>query len=179
MQSWGDIEKRFRGLEEPLRGLRLDYQWGNAGEHWNLTGVQRDEAYRECLLLSGIAGKLMERSLDAEADPGLWLLREQDPTHRWFRAVMELSGQFEPRHTAYGMAEHGNRAETIFTGSMSNYVVNSANLCLWLEAEYPVQSRRVLWERLYEDHGRALLNGTILIIVSAIGSLALSQCSGS
>lgn len=82
MHSWADIENRFRALEEPLRGLRLDFQWGDAGKHWNLTGVQREEGYRECLLLSGVAGKLLEHSLMAERDPGRWLLQEQNQTHR-------------------------------------------------------------------------------------------------
>lgn len=179
MNSWADIEKRFRALEEPLRGLRLDFQWGDAGEHWNLTGVQRDEAYRECLLLSGVAGKLLEHSLTGEKDPGRWLLQVRDPTYRWFRAVKELSGRFESHLPAYGVDEDGNRVETIYTGTMPNYIINSANLCLWLEAEYPVQDRRSFWERVYEDHGRTLINGTVLIIVSAIVSLAISQCSGS
>lgn len=174
MHSWAEIEQRFRALEEPLRGLRLDFQWGDAGEHWNLTGVQRGEVYRECLLLSGVAGKLLEHSLHAEEGPGEWLLRERDPTHRWFLAVKELSGQFETRLPAYGVDEEGNRVETIYMGSMPNYVANSANLCLWLETEYPVKDLRGFWERLYEDHGRALVNSTILIIISAIVSLAIS-----
>lgn len=179
MDSWTDIEKRFRALEEALRGLRLGFQWGDAGEHWDLTGVARDEAYRECLLLSGVAGKMLEHSLTPEKDPGRWLLQEQDLTYRWFQAVKELSGRFESRPPAYGVDEDGNRVEAIYTGWVSNYIANSANLCLWLEAEYPIQDRRGFWERLYQDHGRTLINGTILIIVSAIVSLAISQCPGS
>jgi len=179
MHSWAEIEQRFRALEQSLRGLRLDFQSGDAGEYWNLTGVQRGEAYRECLLLSGVAGKLLGHCLNTEEAPGQRLLREGDSTKRWFLAVKELSGQFKAGLPVHGVDENGNRVETIYTGSMPHYVANSANLCLWLEAEHPVKDSRSFWDRLYEDHGRALLNGTILIIVSAIVAFVINQCSGS
>ena len=47
MNSWIDIENRFRNIAESLKYLILDYQWGAAGEHWGLSGMRKNTVVKQ------------------------------------------------------------------------------------------------------------------------------------
>ena len=44
----------------------------------------------------------------------------------------------------------------------------SANLCLWLETNYPVKDTRSIWSKLYETHGREIVIGVIVAVTSTL-----------
>lgn len=144
MKSWLDIEQRFRKLVDPLQYLRLDAQWGAAGEHWRLAGMQRNSRVKEFETLTSIAGNALAETLDQESELGRILLAEQNPRIRWYRALKATSGEFQQRLPSEQLNEHGDFAGHIFFGSIANVVEVSANFCLTMHVEHPLMNNETM-----------------------------------
>jgi hypothetical protein len=86
--------------------------------------------------------------------------------------VKELSGEFRAELPATELDSDGNPIGQIYTGTVSNFVAVSANLCLSLEAEYPIRDDRPFWHILYDDYGKQIVIGTILAVIAAIIGLS-------
>ena len=168
MNSWLDLEERFRRLSEPLSYLRLDVQWGSSGEFWNVTGMSRNTVVRQFEALSGIAGRFLDRALKYEQEPGRTLLQEKDMERRWYRALKDLSGEFKSELPATESDGKGTILGHIYYGSVPHIAEVSANLCLELHSKFPVRDERTFWQRLYDDYGRELVIGAILALITAI-----------
>ena len=168
MNTWLDLEERFKQIQEPLRHYRLDIQWGIEGEYFRLTGGSQNPNTRKFEVLAGVAGRMIERSLSEKAEPGASLLKEQNPQLRWYRALKDLSGEFQHDHPAQSMDEQGNFRGHILFGSLHSVAEASANLCLRMHAEYPLRDDRSFWARLYDDYGREIVIGSIVAVVTAI-----------
>ena len=70
MDSWLDIEQRFRLLAPELKHHRLDAQWGAAGEYWRIAGSGSTSATEQFEILSSLAGQLLRRVLKGESELG-------------------------------------------------------------------------------------------------------------
>ena len=64
--------------------------------------------------------------------------KEREAKHVWYRALKELTNDFEFGSYGTQHREDGSYAGTIYWGSISNVVEVSANLCLSLHARYPL-----------------------------------------
>lgn len=167
MRTWIEAEERFRGLGDPLRFLRLDIQWGSAGEHWHVTGMPRTNDVVQFELLAAVCGRLLESSLDKTDELGAEILAEKDARTRWYRALKELAG-YEANFLAYEADERGNRTGAIHSACIPKVVEVSANLCLLLHVEYPVKDQRKLYEKIYDDYGKEIVIGSILALITTI-----------
>ncbi|MGD2091655.1 MAG: hypothetical protein PVH61_36110 [Candidatus Aminicenantes bacterium] len=139
MNSWIDIEKRFRDIAESLKNLRLDYQWGAGGEYWHLylIGMRKNPVVSQFEELATIAGNLLNKTFDEKTELGEYLLSERDSKTRWYKALKEHSGEFEiDRNIPY------LKGEPIFKGSVNSVAEVSANLCLKLHANQPIKEDR-------------------------------------
>ena len=168
MRTWLDIEQRFRDIVTPLQQMRLDHTWGAAGETWRLAGMSSTSLSRQYETLATIAGKALKRSLSPDSKEEQIILKEKDPKAMWYRALKELSGEFNIGFYAEQHSESGDSSGLIFTGSVDNIVEASANLCLMLETSHPIKDDRTRWQILYDDYGREIVIGTILAIIAAI-----------
>jgi hypothetical protein len=171
MQSWLDLESRFKELREPLRHVRLDIQWGCEGEYFRLAGGSSSPITRQFETLAGVAGRFMERSLQKDTELGMALLAEPNPNIRWYRALKELSGEFQPDFPGEVRDEAGNFMGHIFCGHLHAVAEASANLCLRMYAEFPLREDRSFWRRLYDDYGKEIVIGTFIAITTAIVSI--------
>jgi len=140
MRSWTDLEAAFRAL--PTGGFepRLDHHSGAAGEHWRLAAGSPGATTR-FEALARIAGtKLL--SLPAASD---WpnIVAEQEPVHRWYLALRQLSSSY--RVDGYGIqkGEQGQDAGVIWLGRIDRVFEASAVLCLKLESLTAIPRRRV------------------------------------
>lgn len=168
MNSWLDLEDRFRQLCGPLLRLRLDIQSGSSGEYWNVTGMQRTADVQQFETLAGVAGRMLELSFTDKEEPEKTLLKEKNPRIRWYRTLKELSGEFQPELPATELDTDGNATGHLYIGSLHNVVATSANLCLTLHVDHPVQDERTFLQRLYDDYGREIVIGVILALITAI-----------
>jgi hypothetical protein len=178
MQSWLDLEARFKELREPLRHTRLAIQWGSQGEYFNLSGGSASPITRQFETLAGVAGRFLERSLKHDSEPGSVLLKEQDPRLRWYRALKDLSGEFQTDYPAQALDEKGNFVGHIFYGSLHGVAEASANLCLRMYAEFPLRDDRSFWVRLYDDYGKEIVIGTMVALTGAIVTLIIGVFFG-
>ncbi len=174
MKSWIDLETRFNALVELLGPLRMDAQWGSAGEHWHITGMQSNHYVKEFKALASIAGQLLEQSLTPESALGKVLLAENNPEIRWYRAIKEFSGDFRTELPGKEIGENGEILGYIHFGSTSGVVKSSANFCLWLQGNFPVKDSRSWPERIYDDYGKQIVVGTILAVITAILGWAIA-----
>ena len=130
--------------------------------------MQRIHEVAEFELLAGVCGRLLEQCLDQSSSLGNYLLSESNPRIRWYKALKELGGAMETRFPAYELDDTGNRTGTIYSGSIAKVVEVSANLCLLMHAEYPIQDRRHFFAKLYADYGKEIVIGGILAVITAI-----------
>ena len=168
MKSWLELEERFREIKEPLKYLRLDIQWGSAGEHWSITGMPHSHESSQFELLAGVCGRLLEECFDHKSPPGKLLLSEPNTKIRWYKALKELSRSTETTLPVYELDEAGNRTGTIYCGSIGRVVDVSANLCLLMHAEHPIQDRRNFFSKLYANYGKEIVIGSIIAVITAI-----------
>jgi hypothetical protein len=139
METWLDIEQRFRTLAEPLRFLRLDVQWGGStGEGWHLAGMGRTSVVAEFEALSAIAGDALVKAFAGSPQKPDWL-SDPESDKRWFRALKEQSRAFEFGHVVWEADEDGKKTGTIFGGSINNVVEASANFCLTMHRQFPLR----------------------------------------
>lgn len=170
MNSWLEFEVRFRELIKPLSFLRLSIQTGSSGEYWSLTGMGRSQELIQFELLIEACCRYLEQCLDGKTPLGQFILSESDPKIRWYKTLKELSGQFKLQFPAYEKDDGGNHIGTILMGDITQVVEASANLCLKLHVEYPIQNKRNIFKSIYNDYGKEILIGIILIILSLIAT---------
>lgn len=139
MKDWLEIEARFRRLAEPLQQMRLDFQWGAAGEYWRLAGVRGSPITNEFEAIATIAGRHLESVLPKQDDVFERINGESSKLHKWYRAVKELTEDFEFGPYGTQADENGNSKGNIYTGSIPRPVLTSANLCLYLHENYPIE----------------------------------------
>jgi len=132
VRTWKELCTAFRELEGGRADARLDYQWGAAGEHWRIAATTSRSYVQQFEALARIAGsKILEvPALGFEHD----IVEERDPTTRWYRALVRLSGRFEDRPFGRQLDDEGKPAGNIFSGTISALSEVAANLCLMAEA---------------------------------------------
>lgn len=95
IQTWLDLEERFRRLIPDLKYTRLDEQTGAAGEFWRIAGGDARQAANEFELLSMLAGKLLQQVGRNKAE-----LKEIIVHHDfkicWYRALKKFCRAYEP-----------------------------------------------------------------------------------
>ncbi len=131
MTTWPEVERGFRELEEALRDVRIDRQWGDSvPERWDLVGAPGPSRNR-FLAMASIAGKLLASqpaSLPAE------ITGEIDPTIRWYRALWHLGGPHEP--PMFGtQSRDGVSLGCVYMGRIRSPAAVSAAVALTLQAE--------------------------------------------
>ena len=168
MNSWLELERRFRALAPSLAHCRIDAQWGAAGEYWRIAGSATSPISTEYEILSTMAGQLLQRVLSEKIESEQSLLAIQDPKIRWYNALKLKSPQFGHQNYAQQINEDGTSAGFIFMGSVSQIAEASANLCLAFQVSHPIVERPSRWQWLHENYIRALIIGTVLALVGAV-----------
>lgn len=139
MNTWLDLEKRFRDIVPMLSNARLDRQWGDAGEFWNLSGGFQSNFLEQYRMLALIAGQLLEKSLPKSDPLSVKILKETSFDGRWYRAIWELTNKKENYISGVMQDEKGEDAGHIYSAMIFDVVEVSANLCLRLHALYPIK----------------------------------------
>lgn len=164
MQTWLDLEKRFRLLTSKLKDTRLDEQSGHAGEYWRLAGGYSSSSHNEFELLSSLAGNLLREVGHHKAE-----LREitnhQDSKICWYRALKKFSNSCSPRFYAVQKDKKGDDS-VIVISSIHDLAENSANVCLFLEVHYPLTTK--FYIKLWNDYGKQIAIGIIIAVILAI-----------
>jgi len=172
MNSWLELEQRFRGLAPTLTHCRLDAQWGAAGEYWHIAGSS-SPATTEYEILSTLAGRLLQRVLRQKIESEKALLSVEDPKIRWYTALKSQSPSFA--HGIYGEQrnEDGSSVGFIFTGNIRSIAEASANLCLAFHASHPIVERTSRWRWLHDNYIKAIIIGGILALVGAAAKVLI------
>lgn len=170
MQSWLHLEQRFRSLISSLSDARLDDQTGSEGEHWRIAGGYNNQAVKEFELLSLLAGKLLYAVGKKKAEIRN-VINHSDPNISWYRALKEFSNAYKSKSYGITKDKEGNETGVIFFGSIFNIAENSANLCLYMEANYPVKSK--LYKRLWDNYGKQIFIGVSIAVLAALLTTAL------
>lgn len=166
MQTWLDLEGRFRALVPNLKFGRLDAQWGAAGEYWHVVGGGDPAVRQEFELLCGVAGRFLEKVYSKDVPEQAKLLAIEDPKTRWYALLKTFAGV---QNLMYGEQRNddGSSAGFIYSGTVNSFVESSANLCLALHLEKPVVERQSKWKWFHDNYGKALIVGVVLAIVGA------------
>lgn len=165
MKTWLDYEERFKKLAPSLQHSRIDDQTGAAGEYWRIAGFSgNEEVIHEFETLSAIVGRAASEVLKGNNQYSE-IMEHKDPKIRWYRLLKNHSKSYSAGLSGYQTEEDGSKG-WIHAGTISNIGNGSANLCLWMEAHFPITKPWYL--RLYDDYGREIIIGIILIIISAI-----------
>lgn len=138
MKNWIEIEKRFREIAPLLSDVRLDYQWGDAGVYWNLSGGYRNANFEQFKMLTLLAGQLLEKSLPKSDSSFQKIFTEETFEGRWYRAIWDLTNKQENHMFAVMKNDNGEDAGHIYSAMVFKVVDVSANLCLKLHALYPI-----------------------------------------
>lgn len=138
MNSWFDFEERFRKIAPLLQYLRIDFQWGDAGEYWRLCGMQSNALNRQFDALAELAGQALIKAAKTYPELLSVVSKDEETKYIWYRYLKEQSGEF--RLGLYGIQsdENGNDAGNIYAGSISNIAEVSANVCLLLQSKCPL-----------------------------------------
>jgi len=168
MESWLELEKRFRSLTAELKFCRLDAQWGAAGEYWQIAGSSRTPATEQFEILSSLAGQLLQKALTGSTGTEKQPHATTDPKLVWYNALKSNGGSFGGQSYAQHLNSNGTSAGFIFTESVNNIADAAANLCLALHAAHPpVPERKNWWQWVHDNYVKALIIGTVLAIVGA------------
>jgi hypothetical protein len=170
LKNWFDCETRFRSLAPSLQNTRLDDQGGAAGEHWRLAGSGNRETEKQFEALSALAGKLLTEALSGQAGFEA-ILDHDDPKVRWYRAMKHFSGAHRAGVVAQQTNDAGENLGWIYAGSMADIANVSGNVCLCLQDKFPI--RMPWYEKVYQDYGKKIIIGLVLILASALIGLWL------
>lgn len=160
-----EFEARFKDLAPKLEFSRIDDQTGAAGEYWRIAGAnQNREAIQEFEILCELAGQHLTKVVFG-LEEFEQFISHSDPKIRWYRFLKNKSANYVYGPTGYQIEEDGSRGG-IYGGTIHKIANGSANLSLWLEAKYPIKQH---WATtVYQDYGKELVIGVILIAISAI-----------
>lgn len=139
MRTWLEFEERFRLIATPLQYLRIDFQWGAAGEYWMLCGMPSNQLTRQFENLAELSGLALLECSKAYQELIPLTTKEQEARYVWYRGLKELTNDFNFRFYGIQCHEDGSDSGTIYSGSISSVVESSANLCLLLHAKYPLK----------------------------------------
>jgi len=167
VNSWLELEQRFRNLAPTLQHSRLDAQWGAAGEYWRLAGTGVTPATHEYEILSTVAGKLLEKVLRPTEETEKALLGITDARTRWYNLLKSQSPFFGDRSYGEQVHEDGSSAGFIYTGSVRCPAEAAATLCLSLHTSHPVVERKSKWQWLHENYIKAIIVGLVIALVGA------------
>lgn len=134
MPTWPELEKRFLELEAQLRGARLDYQGGAAGEYWRVAASFDRIATSRFEAISKLAGRKL--LVDARSEDALPsdLRGASDDAVRWYRAMKLHSGHYEHGILGYQTHDDGTYAGAIVSGHIQSPASVAATLCLELSS---------------------------------------------
>ncbi|WP_156480581.1 hypothetical protein [Aquipseudomonas alcaligenes] len=171
MKTWLDLEGRFRALEPQLRNARLSGQWGAAGDHWHIAGLVDSMARQEFELLSGVAGRWLEKVLSTKNETDRELLDIPDPKIRWYVLLKRSSPAWKTDLYGEQRADDGSPLGIIYGGTMSSVAAASANQCLALQASHPLREEVSKWKWIHDNYIKGLVVGAILALVGAAAKL--------
>ncbi|QLH51698.1 MAG: hypothetical protein HWD57_19275 [Candidatus Accumulibacter cognatus] len=126
------METRFLELEEQLRGARLDYQGGAAGEYWRVAASFDRLARSRFEAISKLAGRKLLADAGDESGLPAGLQHAPDDGTRWYRAMKLQSGHYEHGFVGFQTNEDGSDAGSITTGHIYSPAAVAATLCLEL-----------------------------------------------
>jgi hypothetical protein len=167
METWLDLETRFRSLAPSLQFSRLDAQWGAAGVYWRIAGAGNSSAAQQFEILASIAGQQLGRALTAAGESDSKLLEIADLQHRWYNLLKDSSQEFGNLSYGQQLNDDGTSAGFIYTASLHPFSEASANLCLSLHASHPIKDVKSKWLWFHENYGKGLVIGCILAVVGA------------
>lgn len=156
MRDWTEIEARFRRLAEPLQHMRLDVQWGATGKNWRLTGIKRIPEKNKFDILTTIAGHHLDLVLPKQGEVYKKIKMESSETHKWYRAIKELTNDFEFGLRGIQTDIDENTTANIYTGTIPHPALSSANLCRYLHENYPFKDDSPIEKPLYGSYGKIL-----------------------
>lgn len=174
MSDWSELERRFRALESPLKGARIDYQFDDkGGESFSLIGGPApDRASFEAL--AAIAGRLLSTFPDDALPPEV--LRPATDRDRWFRALWYMVGPHAQPATGF---EHQGDAlvRAISLAQISTPAAYSSALALKLQAvafipSAPISTRKPRLVEILEQERQK--RGIVWIVAAAIATLVLA-----
>ena len=135
MSSWGEVERQFRTLEPAMERTVLERQWDEVSEEWRMAGVVELAVASRFRLAAEAAGALLR---DAAAIAPPEVAAEENPQHRWFRALWFMAGPHDPPVVGL-MSLHGSAASgTVSVGRVRRPAHLSAALALRLQAAGPL-----------------------------------------
>lgn len=120
-----------------MTGIRLDIQWGAAGEYFRLAGGYNRNLEKRFYALSAIAGQKLIEALPSMPAVDEDVLNESNPAHCWFKGIWKISGNFEFGIYGEQITDAGDSAGFIYTGSIHNIAEASSVFCLELSAQFP------------------------------------------
>jgi len=120
-----------------MQYIRLDIQWGAAGEYWHLAGGFNKNAEKQFLALASIAGDKLSGILSPGIDVVNEVLSESNPVYRWYKGVWKISGNFEFGFVGEQKTDKDESAGFIYTGTINSIAEASATFCIELRAKYP------------------------------------------
>ena len=168
METWLDIEQRFRSIASLLSHSRLDVQWGAAGEHWRIAGLSDQLATQQFEVLASFAGQSLERVLKPEIEAEKLLLNIPDARIRWYNLLKQSSPTFGNLSYGEQLNEDGSSGGFIFTGSLHKFADASANLCLSLHSSHALrETPQSKWKWFHDNYGKSLIIGAVLAMIGA------------
>lgn len=170
MNSWLEFENRFREVSAKLSHTRIDHQWGAAGEYWRIAGSATTPAVQELELLAALAGAALKKALKKSTPSTEFVFSEADDKTRWYRALRAWSGGFASTQHAYQTNENGEFAGNIFSDTMYDPALMSANLCLMLHTDYPFPEES-FWRKVWDEYGSKIVVGAAVAGITALGGL--------
>jgi hypothetical protein len=171
MKTWLDLENRFRSLAPSLKFIRLDAQWGAAGEFWRIAGPSEHAVEREFELLCGVAGQFLERVYSAKVPEQAALLQIPDHKTRWY-TLLKQSSPFCDSLYGEQRNEDGTSAGFIYSATLHSVAEHCANLCLALQTEHPILERSNKWRWFHDNYGKAIVVGAVIALIGAAIKLA-------
>ena len=171
MKTWLDFETRFRALAPAMQFLRLDAQWGSAGEYWHIAGGGNSHVIQQFEILANNAGQQLAKALEIAGESESSILQIEDPKHRWYNLLKESSPAFGDLGYGEQRNDDGSSAGFIYTGSIRTFAEASANLCLLLHTSHPLEEKYSKWHWFHENYGKSLIVGVILVFAGYAAKL--------
>lgn len=138
--TWKELSTKLEVLCEPLKDLRLDYQWGSVPSYYSLSSWNDNISLNKFKELSFIAGgKLLK---EFKTIPELKeIFTTADPLYTWYTALRLLSGYFNINLVA-DQTKEGVSIGAVYHGSINNVVSVAAMMCMRLTNINPPSLKR-------------------------------------
>lgn len=130
MITWQELDAQFKELNDPLGHVRLDIQWGSAGEHLHISGYFDVNNKQRFIALARLAGEKLRTQLEPNSEVNQYILGENDSVLLWYKALWKFSPTFKHGTIAFHKSESGEDLGNIYTGSVPGVYAASATLAL-------------------------------------------------